>query len=156
MSAPTKSFKLWPHWTLVAVVFAALGMGAAALWMKNEPKAEALALPSAARIERVDGDVGLSRGFKTGPDDQWVEVTPNTPLTVGDRLYPSADSLAGIAFTGRNFARLEPNSSLDVVSLGDRRTQVALRDGSAIFNIGELGQDELFEVATPYGAVDLQ
>jgi hypothetical protein len=77
-------------------------------------------------------------------------------LTAGDRLYASEDSQAGIAFTGRNFARLEPNSSLDVVSLSDRRTQVALRDGSAIFNIGELEPDELFEVATPYGAVDLQ
>ncbi|HEV2765228.1 MAG TPA: DUF6600 domain-containing protein, partial [Pyrinomonadaceae bacterium] len=74
-------------------------------------------------------------GFTTGPEDQWVEVTPNTPLTVGDRLYASEDSQASIAFTGRNFARLEPNSSLDVVSLGDRRTQVALRDGSAFVSV---------------------
>src|SRR4029079_5593325 len=59
-----------------------------------------------------------------------------------------------LAFTGRNFARLNPNSSLDVIALEDRRTQLALRDGSAIFDVGYLEPNELFEVATPYGAVD--
>ncbi|HKR58929.1 MAG TPA: DUF6600 domain-containing protein, partial [Pyrinomonadaceae bacterium] len=43
---------------------------------------------------------------------------------------------------------------LDVVCLQDRRTQLALRDGSAIFDVGYLAPNELFEVATPYGAVD--
>ena len=149
--------KVWPHLTVVFLLFAALGMGAAMLWMRHEPKAEALVAPSAARIERVDGEVGLNRSLAAdASQEQWVEVTPNTPLTTGDRLYAREDSRAGLAFTGRNFARLEPNSSLDVVSLSDRRTQLALRDGSAIFNIGELAPDELFEVATPYGAVDFQ
>ncbi|HEV2861181.1 MAG TPA: DUF6600 domain-containing protein [Pyrinomonadaceae bacterium] len=151
------NFKLWPHWTLVALISAAVGMGAAALWMRNEPKAEAFSPPTAARLERVDGEVGLLRSLNAeGQEDRWVEVTPNTPLTAGDRLYAREDSQAGIAFTGRNFARLEPDSALDIVSLSDRRTQLALRDGSAIFNIGQLADDEMFEVATPYGAVDLQ
>jgi hypothetical protein len=132
-------------------------MGAAALWMRHEPEAQALTVPVAARVERVDGKVGLSRNLTTdASQEQWVEITPNTPLTTGDRLYSRESSRAGLAFTGRNFARLEPNSSLDVLSLSDRRTQLALRDGSAIFNIGELAPGELFEVATPYGAVDFQ
>ena len=59
-----------------------------------------------------------------------------------------------LAFTGRNFARLNPNTALDVLDLEDQRTQLALRDGSAIFDVGYLEPDELFEVATPYGAVD--
>ncbi|HYO64038.1 MAG TPA: DUF6600 domain-containing protein [Pyrinomonadaceae bacterium] len=152
-----KNFKVWPHLTLVFALFAGLGMGAAALWMRHEPKAEALSVPAAARVERVDGEVGLRRALDSDPsDDAWLEVTPNTPLTVGDRLYAREDSRAGVAFTGRNFARLEPGSALDVVSLSDRRTQLALREGSAIFNIGALAEDELFEVATPYGAVDLR
>jgi len=41
-----------------------------------------------------------------------------------------------------------------VLALDDRRTQLALRDGSAIFDVGYLEPNELFEVATPYGAVD--
>jgi hypothetical protein len=149
--------KVWPHMTAVFLIFAALGGVAAALWMRHEPKAQALAVPHAARVERVDGEVGLSRDLDADASDvEWVELTPNTPLTTGDRVYAREDSRASLAFTGRNFARLEPDSSLDVLSLSDRRTQLALRQGSAIFDLGALGPDEMFEVATPYGAVDLQ
>lgn len=150
-----KEIKLWPHITIVALLCAGLGAGAVMLWNKHEPASQAAALPSAARIERVDGEVGLNRAL-TGDDSQWIEVTPNTPISVGDRIYARDNSRTGIAFTGRNFARLEPNSSLDVLALSGGRTQLALRDGSAIFNVGELEPDELFEVATPLGAFDLQ
>lgn len=158
MNARPNNIKLWPHLTIVFLVCAALGGVAAALWMRHEPKAEALALPHAARVERVDGEVGLSRDLDANADDEsnWVELTPNTPLTTGDRLYARDDSRASLAFTGRNFATIDPDSSLDVVSLSDRSTQLALREGSAIFDIGALAPDEMFEVATPYGAVDFQ
>ena len=57
------NLKVWPHLTLVFLGFAALGAVAAALWMRHEPKAEALAVPRAARVERVEGEVGLGRGL---------------------------------------------------------------------------------------------
>lgn len=158
-NARPKSIKVWPHLTIVFLAFAALGGVAAALWMRHEPNAQALAMPHAARVERVDGEVGLSRDLDADADAddvEWLTLTPNTPLTAGDRVYAREDSRASLAFTGRNFARLEPDSSLDVLSLSDRRTQLALRQGSAIFDLGALGPDEMFEVATPYGAVDLQ
>src|SRR5688572_8560992 len=149
--------KAWPHLTLIALAFALVGGVVAALWVRNEPTTGAAALPRAARVERVDGEVGLNQGSAEGiPAEQWVAVTPNTPVSVGDRLYTRDGSQASIAFTGRNFARLEPDSSLDVLDLSDGRTQVALREGSAIFDVGELDSDELFEVATPVGAFDLQ
>src|SRR5215208_3418021 len=157
VSIRTNHLKVWPHLSVVFIVFAALGAVAAALWMRHEPKAEALALPRAARVERVDGEVGVSRSLTAdASEDSWSELTPNTPLTEGDRLYAREDSRAALAFTGRNFGRLEPASALDVLSLSDRRTQLALRDGSAVFDIGELAPGEMFEVATPYGAVDFQ
>ncbi len=158
VNARRNSIKLWPHLTLVFLVCAALGGVAAALWMRHEPKAEALSVPRAARVERVDGEVGLSRDLNADASDEahWIELTPNTPLTTGDRLYARDDSNASLAFTGRQFATVYPDSSLDVVSLSERRTQLALREGSAIFDIGELADGELFEVATPYGAVDFQ
>ncbi len=159
VNARHQRIKVWPHLTLVFLVCAALGGVAAALWMKHEPKAEALAVPRAARVERVDGEVGLSRDLDladAGNKENWVELTPNTPLTVGDRLYARDDSRASLAFTGRNFATIDPDSALDVVSLSDRRTQLALREGSAIFDLGDLADGEMFEVATPYGAVDFQ
>jgi hypothetical protein len=43
-----------------------------------------------------------------------------------------------------------------VLALNDERTQLALRDGSAMFDVGYLDSGDLFEVATPYGAVDFQ
>src|SRR5205085_3317706 len=111
-------------------------------------------LINAARIERVDGEVGVNRSLN-GSNTQWIAATQNSPVSVGDRIYVRDNSRAAIAFTGRNFARLNRNSSLDVLSLSDSRTQLALRDGSALFNVGRLAPGELFEVATPLGAVDL-
>jgi hypothetical protein len=132
--------------------------GAVGYFLSQHKKTENFATrPSAARVERVNGQVGLKRNLTdNGTETQWTAVTPNTPVSVGDRIYAHDNSRTGIAFTGRNFARLEPDSSLDVLSLSPDRTQLALRDGSAIFNIGEMQPDGLFEVATPLGAVDLE
>jgi hypothetical protein len=144
----------------VAVLCALVAGAGVALWMKHEQTVSAEALPNAARIQRVDGEVAFNNGLVNnqangGGDTQWIAATPNQPFSVGDRIYTRDNSHASLAFTGRNFARLYPNTSLDVLSLADRRTQVALRDGSAMFDVGYLAPDELFEVATPYGAVDL-
>ena len=152
-----REIKVWPHLTIIAILCAALGGAAAMLWNKHKLTAEAQALTLPARVERVDGQVGLDRGLDNDATNaQWIAVTPNTPLSVGDRVYVRDGSRASLAFTGRNFARLNPNTALDVLSLTPRRTQVALRDGSAIFDVGALAPDELFEVATPLSAIDLQ
>ncbi len=147
--------KLWPHATILAAAVAlAAGLG---VWFyaKHEQTVAADALPNAARIQRVDGDVALSNSAaNTDANAGWKTATANQPFSVGDRIYTRENSHASLAFNGRNFARLDPNTSLDVVSFGDRRTQLALRDGSAMFDVGYLQPNELFEVATPNGAVD--
>ena len=151
------NLKVWPHLTIVAVVIAVLAGVGVALWMRNDRTASAEALPNAARIQRVEGDVALNNSdAANAQSDQWIEATANQPFSVGDRIYTRDNSRASLAFTGRNFARLDPNTSLDVLSLSDERTQLALRDGSAVFDVGYLDQGDLFEVATPYGAVDFQ
>ena len=151
------NLKVWPHLTIVAVVIAVLAGVGVALWMKNDRTASAEALPNAARIQRVEGDVALNNSdAANAQSDQWIQATDNQPFSVGDRIYTRDNSRASLAFTGRNFARLNPNTSLDVLSLNDERTQLALRDGSAVFDVGYLDQGDLFEVATPYGAVDFQ
>ena len=147
--------KVWPHMTIVGVVIALIAGLGVAFWMKHEPTASAEELPYAARIQRVDGDVAFSNGLaNSDANAEWIAATPNQPFSVGDRIYTRDNSRASLAFSGRNFARLDPNTSLDVVSLGDRRTQLALRDGSAMFDVGYLQPNELFEVATPNGAVN--
>jgi hypothetical protein len=84
----------------------------------------------------------------------WVTPSVNTPLSVGQRVYVHDRSHLGVAFSGRNYVRLNPNTELDVLSLAERRTQLALREGSGVFDIGALAPGELCEVDTPYGAVD--
>jgi hypothetical protein len=152
-----KEIKVWPHLTIVAVVCAVLAGVGVALWMKHEQTASAEAIPNAARIQRVEGEVALDNGEAGNTQsDEWIRATENQPVSVGDRIYTRDNSRTSLAFTGRNFARLDPNTSLDVLSLDDRRTQLALRDGSALFDVGYLNSGDLFEVATPYGAVDFQ
>ena len=151
------NLKVWPHLAIIALVCAvAAGVGVG-LWMKHEQTASAEAIPNAARIQRVEGEVALNNSEAVNnQSDQWIAATENQPFSVGDRIYTRDNSRASLAFTGRNFARLNPNTSLDVLALNDERTQLALRDGSAVFDVGYLNSGDLFEVATPYGAVDFQ
>ena len=150
--------KVWPHMTIVAVVIALIAGLGVAFWMKHEQIASAAELPYAARIQRVDGEVAFSDTLPntTEANADWIAAVPNQPFSVGDRIYTRDNSRASLAFSGRNFARLDPNTSLDVIALGDRRTQLALRDGSAMFDLGYLQPDELFEVATPNGAINFE
>lgn len=135
----------------LAIVIA--GAGAALLVTRDHSEANTDAIqPYAARLDRVDGSVGLARAEDKQPD--WAEATVNTPVTVGDRIYARDNSRASIALTGHDYVRLNPLTSLDVLSLQNRRTQLALRSGSALFDVGSLNRDDFYEVATPYGAVD--
>lgn len=122
----------------------------------SDAQADATAQPVAARIDQVQGSVAIARTNADSSNDQpdWAEATVNTPVTIGDRIYARNDSHASIAFTGHDFVRLNPEASLDVLALADRRTQLALRSGSATFDVGELASDELYEVATPCGSID--
>ena len=123
---------------IVGVVVAIIAGFGVAFYLKHEQTVEAEALPNAARIQRVDGEVAFSDALANADADaqgaNWIAATPNQPFSVGDRIYTRDNGRTSLAFSGRNFARLNPNTSLDVVSLGDRRTQLALRDGSAIFD----------------------
>ena len=150
-----KTIRVWPHMTIMAVLVALLAGLGVWLYLKNERTASAEALPSAAQIQRVDGEVALNNSLRDQESAQWVAATPNHPISVGDRIYTRDNARASIAFTGRNFTRLDPNTALDVVTLADGRTQLALRNGSAFFDVGYLARNELFEVGTPHGSVVL-
>jgi hypothetical protein len=164
------------------VAFAVLLTGATwSLWgcgAKQDASTQATdnAVPLAARVDRLDGDVGIARQSdspdnnqnsnqnsnqssspnvgQTQADTNWAKAGVNAPVSTGSRVYVKQGSHAAIAFSGRNYARLNPSTSLDVLSLSQRRTQLALREGSGVFDVGALAPGELFEVATPGGAVD--
>ena len=146
-----------PHVAIILVLIGIIGASGAILLLKQtETKAEALVKPRAARLERLDGNVDIAQALNQASNDQlsWADATVNAPLTVGDRVWTRGVSHAQIALTGRNYVRLNPDTAVDVLSLADRRTQLALRSGSALFDVGELPDGELYEVATPCGAVD--
>lgn len=150
-----QNIKVWPHLTIVAVLCALIAGLAVAFYFKHEPTAEAAAIPNAARIQRVDGEVAYTNTLSADDNNtQWITAATNQPFSVGDRIYTKDNSRASLAFTGRNFARLNPNTGLDVIALNESLTQLALRDGSATFDVGYLNPNELYEVGTPYGAVD--
>jgi hypothetical protein len=148
--------RIWPHGALIILGFAVIAAIGAALWVRYERTAEARNLPNAARLDRVHGQVGVNHSLDKDTSNNWIQATQNTPISVGDRVYTRENSGAEIAFSGRNFATLDANTLLDVLELSNQRTQVALREGSALLDVGSLGSSELFEVATPCGAIDLQ
>ena len=136
-----------PRVAIVGALIAVVVVSGIALLLTrggSEAKAASGPQPRAARIERVDGSVGITRSESEDKQLDWAEATINAPVTVGDRIYARDDAHVSIALTGHNFVRLNPATSLDVLSLEERRTQLALRDGSALFDVGTLGAEELF------------
>jgi hypothetical protein len=156
-STVANRIRVVPRATLMILAGAVIAILAVVLWARYYGRtAEAKEIPNAARIERVEGQVGLNRSTDGTVNAQWIEATANTPITVGDRVLTRDQSRTEIAFTGRNFATLEADTSMDVLDLTDQKSQVALRTGSALFDIGSLENGDVFEVATPCGAVDLE
>ena len=142
--------------TALIVVVAVSGIALLLTRAGSEANANPAMQPHAARLDRVDGSVGIARAEDEDKQLDWAEATVNTPVAVGDRIYARDYAHASIALTGHNYVRLNPATSLDVLALEDHRTQLALRSGSALFDVGALAHEELYEVATPCGAIDFK
>src|SRR5262249_55138025 len=70
--------------------------------------------PLAARVDRLDGDVGTINQTQAGQAQpaSFIKAGVNTPVSVGTRLYVKSGSRSAVAFSGRNYARLNPNTSV--------------------------------------------
>src|SRR6266542_471447 len=95
------NIKVWPHLTIVAVLCALIAGVGVAFYLKHERTAQAEALPNAARIQRVDGEVAISNALyannangQTNSDSnaQWVAAAANQTFSVGDRNFVRANS----------------------------------------------------------------
>src|SRR5262245_66088968 len=101
----------------IALVAIAAATVAAVLLTRHSSNVDADTLqPAAARIDRVDGSVGIAPA-EDNKEPDWSEATVNTPVTVGDRIYARDNSRASLALSGHNFVRLDPQSSFDVLAL---------------------------------------
>src|SRR6185312_11934320 len=97
-----------PRIAILGAFIAVVAISAAALLITRggpEAKVEASMLPRAARLERVDGSVGIARAEDQNTQLDWAEASINTPVTVGDRVYARDDSHASIALTGSHYVR---------------------------------------------------
>ena len=128
---------------------------------KDGTTVQADVVPFAARLDKLDGDIGIARQTNSPQDASqgepyqgWTKATLNAPVSVGDRIYVRDGSKAAIAISRNNYVRLNPGTSLDVVSLTPANTQLALREGACVVDVGSLDSGETYEIATPNGAVD--
>ena len=104
-----------------------------------------------ARLGYVTGTVSFS---PAGQSD-WVRAAINRPLTTGDRLWADTGARAEVQVGGAAI-RLGPGTSVDVLNLDDRITQLQLTQGTLQLRVRRLGPNEVFEVDTPNLAVMLR
>src|SRR5882672_12399063 len=104
-----------------------------------------------ARMNYTQGSVS----FQPGGEGDWVNAVPNRPLTSGDNLWTDQDSRAELHI-GSTAVRLAPQTSLTLLDLDDRTTQLRLSEGSVIVRLRHLDDGDLVEVDTPNLAFDLQ
>ena len=70
-----------------------------------------------------------SVSFQPGGEGDWVTAVPNRPLTSGDNLWTDQDSRAEM-HVGSTAIRLAPETSMTVLDLDDRTTQLRLSEGT--------------------------
>jgi hypothetical protein len=107
-----------------------------------------------SRVARLDYSVG-SVSFQPGGEGDWVQAVNNRPLTTGDNLWADKDSRAELQL-GSTSIRLDSETSLTVLELDDRTTQLRLSQGSIVFRVKHLDDEDHFEVDTPNSAFVVQ
>lgn len=75
-------------------------------------------------------------------------AAPNRPLVTGDRLWADAGGRAELQ-AGSVALRLGPSTSVNVLNLDDRTTQMELAQGSLYVRVWRLDRDEAVEIDTP-------
>jgi hypothetical protein len=113
--------------------------------------AVALADPPAqvGRLNYLAGGVSFA---PAEANDEWSAAILNRPLTTGDRLWTGADGRAEMHI-GSTAIRIPALTSLDVLSLDERGTQLRLAQGGVNVRLRRLDAGENFEISTPSGAV---
>ncbi len=105
----------------------------------------------AARMNYTQGSVT----FQPGGEGDWVNAVPNRPLTSGDNLWTDQGSRAELHI-GSTAVRLAAATSLTLLDLNERTTQLRLSEGTVILRLRHLDDGDLVEVDTPNLAFNLQ
>ncbi len=103
-----------------------------------------------ARLSLLEGPVS----FQPESVNEWTGATLNYPLTTGDHLYSDLGARAEL-YVGPNAIRLAQQTSFGFLNLDDQTVQIRLTEGSIIVRVRSLGDQDVWEVDTPNGAVSL-
>jgi hypothetical protein len=97
-----------------------------------------------ARLGYMEGSVS----FDPAGQQDWVEATPNRPMTTGDKLWADKDSRAELQL-GSASIRLSANTGMSFLNLDDRTVQIQLTSGALNIRVRRLTRDDVFEIDTP-------
>lgn len=78
----------------------------------------------------------------------WVAITLNRPLTIGDALWSDQDSRAELQLDGST-VRLSSTTAMSFLNLGDETTQIQLTGGTLLVRVRRLDDNETYEIDTP-------
>ncbi|MGB0036954.1 MAG: DUF6600 domain-containing protein [Candidatus Acidiferrales bacterium] len=100
--------------------------------------------PGVARVSFIRGDVSVQRG----DSGDWVALTVNTPVSVGDRLSTGPKSSAEIQLDFANVLRMSDGSTVKIASLSRSQIQVQVGQGLVSYSVLK-GTEALAEIDTP-------
>ena len=121
---------------------------------QSDDQSQAPAQDPPARVARLSYSVG-SVSFQPGGEGDWVTAVNNRPLTTGDNLWADKDSRAEFQ-VGSTSVRMDSETSVTILELDDRTTQLRLSQGSILFRVRHLDDDDHFEIDTPNSAFVIQ
>src|ERR1700730_5217135 len=97
-----------------------------------------------ARLNYMQGSVSL----QPGGESDWVQASPNRPLTTGDNLWTDRNA-RGELHIGSTALRLSSETGISFLNLDDRTVQIQLAQGSLSVHLRRLDGGDAFEVDTP-------
>jgi len=143
--------------TITAAIFLTL-QTAPALFAQEPPdqqqEQQAPAQDPPSRVARLSYSIG-SVSFQPNGEGDWVQAVRNRPMTTGDNLWADKDSRAEVQVGSTSF-RIDAETSITFLELDDHTTQVRLSQGSLIFRVRHLDDNDQFEIDTPNSAFVVQ
>lgn len=97
-----------------------------------------------ARLNYIQGSVS----FQPAGTQQWVDASPNRPLTAGDNLWADQNS-RGEVHVGSTAIRLSAQTGLSILNLNDQALQIEVPQGSLEIHVRDIADQEAYEVDTP-------
>jgi hypothetical protein len=101
------------------------------------------------RLSYISGPVSLA---PAGLDNEWSLAVINRPVTTGDHLWSDEGARAEV-HVGSTAIRLGTRTSVDVLNLDDRITQLRIVQGTLNVRVRQVAPDGLFEIDTPSAAI---